>query len=94
MFGGNLAAAERLHYPAERPGNLAGRPPISPIFSLLFGTTLFLSLHHRISEHFLTWCSKAHQVRYNICFQLLILLKKGEPILLFLNEKGNYTKKA
>jgi hypothetical protein len=43
---------------------LAGQPPISPIFPLLFGTTLLLPLHHSISEDFLTWCSKAHQVRY------------------------------
>jgi hypothetical protein len=31
---------------------LAGRPPISPILPLLFGTTLFLPLHHIISEDF------------------------------------------
>jgi hypothetical protein len=42
----------------------AGRPPISPIFPLLFSTILFLPLHYSIIEYFLTWCSKAHQVRY------------------------------
>jgi hypothetical protein len=35
-----------------------------PFFPLLFDTTLFLPLHHSISEDFLTWCSKAHQVRH------------------------------
>jgi hypothetical protein len=38
-------------------------------FPLLFGTTLFLPLHHSISEDFLTWCSKAHQVRYKYLLQ-------------------------
>jgi hypothetical protein len=60
----NLVGAGRPHYLADRPDNLVRRPPISPIFPLLFGTTLFLPLYHSISEDFLTWCLKAHQVRY------------------------------
>jgi hypothetical protein len=31
---------------------------------MLFGIALFLPLHHSVSEDLLTWCSKAHQVRY------------------------------
>jgi hypothetical protein len=42
-------------------------------FSSAFWRNSISSLHHSISEDFLTWCSKAHQVRYNICFQLQIL---------------------
>jgi hypothetical protein len=42
----------------------------------LFGTTLFLPLQHGISGDFLTCCSKAHQVRYNISFQLSVLYNK------------------
>jgi hypothetical protein len=34
------------------------------MFPLLFGLALFLPLHHSVSEDFVTWCSKAHQVRY------------------------------
>jgi hypothetical protein len=64
MFGGNMAGARRPHYLACWPNNLAGRPPILPIFPLRFSTTLFLLLHHSISEDFLTWCSKAQQVSY------------------------------
>jgi hypothetical protein len=33
-------------------------------FPLLFGIPLFLPLRHSVSEDFLTWCSKTHQVRY------------------------------
>jgi hypothetical protein len=43
---------------------MAGRPPKSATFSLLFGVAMFLPLHHNVSEDFLTWCSKAHKVRY------------------------------
>jgi hypothetical protein len=65
----NLAWVGRPHYLAGRPGSLARWPLILPIFPLLFDMTLFLPLHHSISEDFLTWYSKAHQVRYNTCFQ-------------------------
>jgi hypothetical protein len=75
---------------ASRPGGLAGRPPKCANFPLLFGTALFLPLYHSVSEDFLTWCSKAHQVRYKFYFQLLILQNKNKkPLLLFLNEKEN-----
>jgi hypothetical protein len=47
-----------------RPSGLAGRPPKCANFSLLFSNALFLSLHHNVNEDFLTWCSKAYQVRY------------------------------
>jgi hypothetical protein len=43
---------------------MAGRPPKCANFPLFFGIALFLSLHHSVSEDFLVWCSKAHQVRY------------------------------
>jgi hypothetical protein len=41
-----------ITWPAHQLDSLAGRPQILPIFSLLFGTTLFLPLHHSISEDF------------------------------------------
>jgi hypothetical protein len=53
---------------ASRPDNLARQPPILSIFPLLFGTTLFLLLHHNVSEDLLSWLSKAHQVRYKYLF--------------------------
>jgi hypothetical protein len=46
------------------PRDLAGRLPKCATFPLLFGIALFLPLHHNVSEDFLTWCSKPHQVRY------------------------------
>jgi hypothetical protein len=75
---------------------MAGQPPKCATFPLLFGIALFLPQHHSVSEDFLTWCSKAYQVRYKFSFQLSILKNKdGEPLLLiFLNGKGNLTKNA
>jgi hypothetical protein len=49
---------------ASQPKCLAGRPPKCATFPLLFSIALFLPLHHSVHENFLTWCSKAHQVRY------------------------------
>jgi hypothetical protein len=49
---------------AGRPQDMAGWPPNCTNFTLLFGIALFLTLHHSVSEDFLTWYSKAHQVRY------------------------------
>jgi hypothetical protein len=43
---------------------MAERPPKCTTFPLLFGIAPFLPLHHSLSEDFLTWCSKAQQVRY------------------------------
>jgi hypothetical protein len=69
---------------------LAGRPPKCANFPLLFGIAQFLPLHHSVSEDFVTWCSKAHQVRYkkfSSNFQFC-RIKNKEPLLLFWNEKG------
>jgi hypothetical protein len=48
----------------ERTQDMADRPPKCADFPLLFGIALLLPLHHSLSEDFLTWYSKAHQVRY------------------------------
>jgi hypothetical protein len=41
---------------------LTGRPPKCATFPHHFGIAQFLPLHHSVSEDFLTWCSKAHQL--------------------------------